>query len=137
METFKFHNDAPMLNYYKKSLNICCFSSLSSAFVGIQQIKAYNDISLRIAKFLKSKMGNRGYFSNAILKKEKNSGQTKSVLWPEKNKKKGSYNILTVISEHVTLVQLMDYLRNVNYAISVVGYWIFDSNYKRTLVLNR
>ena len=31
----------------------------------------------------------------------------------------------------------MDSLVNVNHVISVVGYWIFDSNYKITLVLNR
>ena len=30
----------------------------------------------------------------------------------------------------------MDSLVNVNHAISVVGYWIFDSNYERALVLN-
>ena len=29
------------------------------------------------------------------------------------------------------------YLGNVNHAISVVGYWIFESNYKKSLVLNR
>ena len=40
-----------------------------------------------------------------------------------------SYDILTDISEHVTLFQLMDPLGNVNHVISVVGYWIFDSNY--------
>ena len=28
-------------------------------------------------------------------------------------------------------------LGNVNYAISVVWYWIFESNYKKALVLNR
>ena len=50
---------------------------------------------------------------------------------------KGSYDIMTDISEHVTLVQLMDSLGNVNNDISVVGYWIFDSNYKGELVLNR
>ena len=48
-----------------------------------------------------------------------------------------SYDILEDISEHVTLVQLMDYLGNVNHSISVVGYWIFDSNYEIALVLNR
>ena len=48
----------------------------------------------------------------------------------------GYYDILTDMSEHVTLVQLMDYLGNVNHAISVVGYWIFDSNYKKSLVIN-
>ena len=52
-------------------------------------------------------------------------------------KKKVSYDILTNISENVTLVQLMYSLGNVNHAISVVGYWIFDSNYKKALFLNR
>ena len=49
----------------------------------------------------------------------------------------GYYDILTYISEHVNLFQLMDYLVNVNHAISVVGYQIFDSNYEKSLVLNR
>ena len=52
-------------------------------------------------------------------------------------KKKGSYDILTDINEHVTLVWLMDYLGNVNHAISVVSYWIFDSNYETALIYNR
>ena len=54
-----------------------------------------------------------------------------------KYKKKGSYDILIDISEHVTLFQLMYYLGNVNHSISVIGYWIFDSNYEKALVLNR
>ena len=54
-----------------------------------------------------------------------------------KYKKKGSYDILTGISKNVTLVQLIYSLRNLNHAISVVGYWIFDSNYKRAFVLNK
>ena len=49
----------------------------------------------------------------------------------------GYYDILTDISEHVTLVQLMDSLGNVSNAISVFGYWIFYSYYKKSLVLNR
>ena len=48
----------------------------------------------------------------------------------------GSYDILKDISEHVTLVQLMNSLGNVNHAISAVGYWIFDSNYEEALVLS-
>ena len=51
-------------------------------------------------------------------------------------KQKGSVNILNDISEHVALVQLMYSLGNLNHAISVVGYWIFDSNYEKALVLN-
>ena len=34
VESFKFHNDEPILNYFQKSLNSCCFSSLASSFVG-------------------------------------------------------------------------------------------------------
>ena len=52
-------------------------------------------------------------------------------------KKKFIYDILTNRSENVTLVQLMYYLGNVNHAISVVQYWIFESNYKISLLLNR
>ena len=54
-----------------------------------------------------------------------------------KYKNMGSCSILKDIREHVTLVQLMDYLGNVNHAIGVVGYCIFDSNYEKSLVLNR
>ena len=54
-----------------------------------------------------------------------------------KYKKKGQYNFLGDISENVTLVQLMYSLGNVTHAISVVGNWIFDSNYEKSLVLNR
>ena len=48
-----------------------------------------------------------------------------------------SCDIMTDRSENVTVVQLMDYLGNVNHDISVVGYWIFESNYEIALVLNR
>ena len=49
----------------------------------------------------------------------------------------GYYDILTDISKHVTLAQLMDYLGNVNHATSVIGYWIFKANSEKELVLNR
>ena len=54
-----------------------------------------------------------------------------------KYKKMGEYAFLEDISVNVTLVQLMDSLGNVNHAISVVGSWIFDSNYEKALVLNK
>ena len=54
-----------------------------------------------------------------------------------KYKKTGDYKLLEDISANITLVQLMDSLENMNHAISVVGGWIFDSNYERALVLNR
>ena len=43
---------------------------------------------------------------------------------------------MTDISEDFTFVKLMYYLGNVNNYISVVGYWIFDSNNEKSLVLN-
>ena len=49
--------------------------------------------------------------------------------------KKSQFKILHDISENVTLVQLMDSAGNVNHAVSIVGYWIFDSNYKQALSL--
>ena len=52
-------------------------------------------------------------------------------------KNMGSYDILTDMSKNVTLFKLMDSLVNMNYAISVLGYWIFDSKYEKALVLNR
>ena len=53
-----------------------------------------------------------------------------------KCKNKGSFNILNNISEHATLVQLIDCIGNVNHDICVFGYSIFDSNYEKSLVLN-
>ena len=49
--------------------------------------------------------------------------------------KQGSFNILHDISENVTLVHLMETFVNVNHGVSIVGYWIFDSNYKFSLPL--
>ena len=87
---------------------------------------------------MESEVGNRIDFENDILKNKKiNRGETKVYYNLIKYKKKGLYKILEDISENVTLVQLMDSLGNVNHAISVVGNWIFDSNYEKELFLNR
>ena len=77
-------------------------------------------------------MGNRIVFANTILKNEELNKDVAKVHYSVvKYKKKGYYDILKDISDHVTLVQFMDYLGNVNHYIIVVGYWIFDSNYKK------
>ena len=52
---------------------------------------------------------------------KRNKGKPRVYYIPKKYKRKGSYDILTDISEHVTLVQLIASLVNVNHAISVVG----------------
>ena len=105
VETFKFHNDAPMLKYCHKSLDSCSFSSLASAFDSIKQIKATNDILLCIEESLKSKLGNHVDFANTILKNEKRiKVEPRAYYSLRKYKKKGYYDILIDISEHVTLV---------------------------------
>ena len=92
---------------------------------------------MRIEESLESEVGNRIDFENAILINEKSKGEPIVYYSLRKYKSKVSYDILTNISKIVTLVQLMDSLGNVNCDISVVGYWICDSNYKKSLVLNR
>ena len=127
VELFKFQNDAPILKYCQKSLNGCCFSSLVSASASINHNKASNDIPLRIKYSLESEVGNRIDFTNDILKgKNINKVETKVHYSLIKYNKKGLYKILEYSSENVTLVQLMDSLGNMNHAISVVRYWIFE-----------
>ena len=50
-------------------------------------------------------------------------------------KKYDDFDILKDISENVNLVQLMGSLVNVNHDISIIGHWIFDSNYKKSFCL--
>ena len=51
--------------------------------------------------------------------------------------KKDAFDILKNISEYVTLVQLLDSFVDVNHVISIVGYWVFDSNYEKVLFLTK
>ena len=44
-------------------------------------------------------------------------------------------DVINDISENVTLVQLVQRFGNVNHSVSMVGKWIFDSNYKKALPL--
>ena len=82
-------------------------------------------------------MGNRINVANAILKNEiKLKGEPIVYYSRSKYKKKGSYDIMTDISEHVNLVKIMDSLGNMNHTMSVFVYWIFDSNHERELVIN-
>ena len=71
LESFKFQNYAPILKYCQKTLNICCFSSLASAFASINHLYADNAISMHIEESLKSEVGNRIDFENDIKKTRK------------------------------------------------------------------
>ena len=93
---------------------------------------------MRIEESLESEVGNRIDFANDILKSKKiNKGEPKVHYILIKYKLKGTYTFLKDISETFTIVQLMNSLGNVNHVTSVLGYWIFDSNYEKALVLNR
>ena len=48
-----------------------------------------------------------------------------------------SFDILNDISGNLSFVQLMDSLVNVNHSIGIVGHWIFDSNYNKSLCLTQ
>ena len=50
VEEMKFHSKPPILKYCQNSLNICCLSSLASAFDSINQTKAVNSIAMSIEK---------------------------------------------------------------------------------------
>ena len=87
---------------------------------------------------MESEVGNRIHFANEImLNNKRNNGEARVHYQLIKYKKMGDYKILEDISANVTLFQLMDSIGNMNHAISVVGNWIFDSNYEIALVLNR
>ena len=93
---------------------------------------------MRIEKSLKSEVGNRIDFSNDVMINNNiNNGEARLHYKLIKYQRKGEYKILEDISANVTLVQLMNSLVNVNHAISVVGNWIFYSNYEKAPVLNR
>ena len=44
--------------------------------------------------------------------------------------KTGEFGILNYISDHVTLVQLIGTAANVNCAVTIIGFWIYDYNKK-------
>ena len=75
---------------------------------------------------------------NDILKNKKiNVGEARLHYNLIKHKKMHEYKSLEDISENINLIKLMDSLGNVDHSISVFGNWIFDSNYEKSLVLNR
>ena len=55
----------------------------------------------------------------------------------EKSRINGVFEIMNDTIVNVSLVQLIDTVRNVNNEVSMFGKWIFDSNYKKTSIYNR
>ena len=59
-----------MIKYCQKTLNSCCFSSLSSTFASINHFNDANAIAMQIEESLKIEVGNCIDFANDILKKQ-------------------------------------------------------------------
>ena len=116
-------------------------SILASVFHSICKKKAATDLESCIEKPLTLQTNifrNRLGFANDAMKDKwcqicENHLRYNRDKW----KKKGDFDILNKISENVILVQLMDNLGNVNHAISILGQWIFESNYEKEFYLTR
>ena len=136
-----FHPEAPVLEFYQNTSNSFFLSSLASTFHIIDYKRAVTALDNGIEESFTIhtyKFRNIIHFANDIMtnimhiKGEQNLRYNMKI-W----NKKGAFNILNDISENVTLVQLMDTLGNLNHAISIVRYWIFDYNYEKALCLTK
>ena len=137
----QFHPESPLIQYHQKTSNSFCLRSLSSAFQCIGDNRAVSSLVKRIEESLTlqtKEFKTRIHFANAIMKnrrriKVEQNLQYNMTIW----NKNYAFDILNDISEDVTLVQLMDSLGNMNHAISIVGHWIFYSNYEKSLFLQK
>ena len=62
------------------------------------------------------------FANNIMVGKEINKGEKRRHYNIKKRKKRGSFDILDYISEHVALVQLMYEVGNVSYAVSITEF---------------
>ena len=51
------------------------------------------------------------------------------------NAKKCQFDIFHEISENIFFLQLMSSIGNFNHAVSIGVYWVFESNYKKAILL--
>ena len=116
------------MKYHQKTTNSLFKISLASAFHCINYNRAVLSLVNSTEESLtleKENGNNRIYFANAIMsnrrkiKREQNLRYNLTI-WSEND----AFDILNNIREDVTLVQLMESLRNANYAIIIVRHWI-------------
>ena len=137
----QFRTEEPLIQYHQKLSNGCCLSSLASSFHCMVDNRSVYVIVNRIEESLTPQIKeckNRIHFANYIMKnrrriKGEHNLQYNMTIW----KKHYSFDILNDISADVNLLQLMESLVNANRAISILGYWIFDSNYEKALCLTQ
>ena len=128
----EFRPKAPHLKYYQNYSNSCFFVSLSYTFIASGENNSARSVVMRIEEWLHFQC--KGYkdiivFYNSIMKYHvRNPGDQRLHYNIKKEIKQCSFDILRDISENITLVQFMETVGNVNDAVIIVGYWIFDFN---------
>ena len=125
-----------MIKYHQKSYNSCCLSSLEPAFHSIGDDWDVTALVDRIEESLTlqtDKFRNRIHFANGIMSNRmKIKGEHRLRYNLKVWHKKDTFDILNNLNEYDTFVQLMESLGNVNHDISIVWYWIIDSNYNKS-----
>ena len=136
----QIHPAAPLIKYHQKKYTSCCLSSLASDFHYIGDKRYVLDIVKRIEEKLTPQTENYKniiHFANANMKNRRRIKGEQNLrynltIW----KLNDAFDILDDMSSF-SLVQIMDSLGNVNHTISIVGHWIFDSNYNKSLFLTQ
>ena len=125
--------------YHQHDQNSFCLSILAYAFKALNKLVAENEIATHISAsftYYLHAVPDIIKFSNSILlDKARKFGEQQLRYKLETWNKTGTFYIMNNISERVTVVQLMDSLGSVKHALSVVGKWIFDSYYEKSLML--
>ena len=136
-----FHPEASVLKYNQNSFNSCCLNSLSSAFNFMCDVRYVTSLVNRIEESLKphiDKIMNIINFAYTIMTNRMHINREQHLRYNMKVwNKKYDFDILKNINEYLTLVQLMDSLRNVNHTISIVVYSILYSNYEKAIFLHK
>ena len=125
-----FHYNYPAIKYVQHDKSTCVFIRLSSALYNATEHVAEKDIASRLESSLKIESSGYLYwinFPNKIMKDSVRKEGYQHLCY--------KFDILNDISDHMTLVKLIDTAINVNHAVSIIGCWIYDSNHKRALPL--
>ena len=138
-DEIQFHPAVPVLKYHKKGYNGCFLISLGSAFHSIgdgRDVTSLVNCTEDLLTLNTDKLRNIIHFANAIMTNMMHIKAEQHLKYNMKVwHKNDTFDILKNISEYVTLVQLMNSRGNMNHAISIVGYCIFDSNYVKIFCL--
>ena len=123
--------DAPKLYVLRENKSACLLFSLSSEFYFIgDKIKDEKSSSLKTNDRLKLDQ----YVALNHLRKK---GKPRCKLSYKLSKEEDGYDTLLDISMHPKLIQLKDFIGGIHHCVTVVGKWMFDSNFTFALPLTK